>query len=140
MRAPPDITPLVAIESHSMNLWLAVGVGGALGSMARHAVNMLVARRLTEAVGVSTAVVNLIGCIVIGALTGLIVGGHLRLGLAARSFVFVGVLGGFTTFSTFGLDTFTMIQEGRATAALANVLVQVVGGIAGLWLGVRAFH
>src|SRR5262245_3362772 len=123
-----------------MVLWIAVGIGGALGSMARHAVNVLVARRLTEAVGVSTAIVNLAGCLIIGALTGLILGGQLKMTLSTRAFVFVGILGGFTTFSTFGLDTFTMMQEGRPLAALANVLVQVIGGLAGVWLGVRAFQ
>ena len=55
--------------------------------------------------------------------------------LTTRTFVFVGILGGFTTFSAFGLDTFTLIHEGRPIAAFANVVVQSAGGIAGVALG-----
>jgi CrcB protein len=55
--------------------------------------------------------------------------------VSTRAFVFVGILGGFTTFSTFGLDTFTLMHEGRLLAAALNVVIQVVGGLAGLYAG-----
>ncbi|HKV98228.1 MAG TPA: fluoride efflux transporter CrcB [Vicinamibacterales bacterium] len=118
-----------------MQTWIAVAIGGALGSVARHAMNSFVSHRLTHAVPAATAIVNLIGCLVIGILTGLLVAGQIRMSMTARTFVFVGILGGFTTFSTFGLDTFTLMHEGRPLVAMANVLVQCVGGIAGVALG-----
>src|SRR5262245_43241573 len=103
--------------------WLAICIGGAIGSMARHAVNHLV----RTAFPLGTAAVNLIGCFAIGWLAGLIAGDRLVLRANWREFVFVGLLGGFTTFSAFGLDTFTLARTQPGQAAL-NVGVQVIGG------------
>jgi fluoride exporter len=113
-----------------MNGWIAVAAGGALGSLARHAVNVAVARIAGQASPWSTAGVNLIGCAVIGVLAGLLAGGRLEMTTTLRLFVFVGVLGGFTTFSSFGLDSFVLAREGRMAAAALNVLAQVVLGLA----------
>ena len=75
--------------------------------------------------------VNLTGCLVIGALAGLIASQRLTMTPELRAFVFVGLLGGFTTFSSFGLDTFTLAQGGRAGTAAVNVAdSQVVAGCA----------
>ena len=110
--------------------WLAVGLGGALGSMARHGVNVLIASRFGQVVPYATLVVNVAGCAVIGVLAGLLAADRLSMTPTARLFVFVGVLGGFTTFSSFGLDTFALAREGRHAAALWNVGAQVVIGLA----------
>jgi fluoride exporter len=110
--------------------WLAVALGGALGSMARHGVNVLVARRGGPSVPYATLTVNLLGCAVIGVLAGLLASDRMSMTPTARLFVFVGVLGGFTTFSSFGLDTFTLAREGRLATAFWNVAVQVVVGLA----------
>lgn len=118
-----------------MKTWIAVAIGGALGSVARHAMNWFVSHKLTHAVPVATGTVNLIGCLIVGVITGLLVSGQIRMSMTVRTFVFVGILGGFTTFSAFGLDTFTLVHEGRPFAAFANVFVQCVGGIAGVTLG-----
>jgi CrcB protein len=115
--------------------WIAVALGGALGSMARHWVNLELAHRLERSVPYATFVVNVVGCVVIGALAGRIAGGRLHLTPAMRAFVFVGVLGGFTTFSSFGLDTFTLGHGGDHAAALWNVVGQVGLGLGGVWLG-----
>ena len=93
-------------------IWLAVAFGGALGSMARHGVNVFFAHTLERAVPYTTATVNLIGSAVIGLLAALIATGRLELSPAARTFVFVGILGGFTTFSSFMLDTLTLGHGG----------------------------
>jgi CrcB protein len=79
--------------------------------------------------------VNLAGCLVIGVLAGLVASHRLVLAPGMRAFVFVGVLGGFTTFSSFGLDTFTLAHGGRAGAAAANVAIQVAAGLAILAAG-----
>ena len=115
--------------------WIAVAVGGALGSMARHFVNMEVAHRLERAVPWSTFVVNVIGCLAIGLLAGRVASGRLHLSNLARTFIFVGVLGGFTTFSSFGLDTFTLGHGGDHKAAAWNIVGQVSLGVGGVWLG-----
>ena len=115
--------------------WIAVAVGGALGSMARHWVNLEIAHRLEQSVPWATFTVNILGCVVIGALAGRIASGHLHLGPAMRTFAFVGVLGGFTTFSSFGLDTFTLGHGGDHAAAFWNVIGQVGLGVGGVWLG-----
>lgn len=112
-------------------IWLAVGVGGAVGSLARHAANVAV-NTLTggRALPYATLVVNLSGCALIGLLAGLLAAGRITMTPAMRVFVFVGVLGGFTTFSTFGLDTFTLARDGQRALAVSNIVAQVMGGLA----------
>lgn len=115
--------------------WIAVAVGGALGSMARHWVNMVIAHRLERVVPWATFIVNVVGCVVIGALAGRIASGRLHVTPTMRAFLFVGVLGGFTTFSSFGLDTFTLGHGGAHAAAFWNVAGQIGFGLGGVWLG-----
>jgi CrcB protein len=118
--------------------WLAVAVGGALGSVARHTVNHIVHTRwLVTRFPVATLAVNLIGCFIIGLLAGLVASERLALRLPWREFVFVGLLGGFTTFSTFGPDTFVLGRTCSGGYALFNVAVQVAGGLAAVWVGYR---
>ncbi len=76
----------------------------------------------------ATASVNLVGCLVIGVLAGLIASQRLAMSSEMRAFVFVGILGGFTTFSSFGLDTFSLAHAGRPGAAIVNAFVQVIAG------------
>ena len=114
--------------------WVAIAIGGALGSMARHAVNELTnAPRFPW----GTVIVNVSGCFVIGLLAGLLACKRMTLWPYAREFVFVGMLGGFTTFSTFGLDTLGLAQSSSSGRALLNVTLQVVGGLAAVWIGYR---
>ena len=108
-----------------------MAVGGALGSVARHEVGRAIARvSPTQVTPYATGVVNLTGCFVIGLLAGLVASQRMTMPPAMRAFVFVGILGGFTTFSSFGLDTFSLAHDGRPGAAVMNVLVQVVAGCA----------
>jgi CrcB protein len=118
-------------------IWLAVGAGGALGSMARHGVNIFFAHVLERAVPHATAAVNLIGSAVIGLLAGLIASGRLHMSTELRTFVFVGILGGFTTFSSYMLDTFTLGHGGDHATAFWNVALQTGFGLAAVWTGYR---
>jgi len=118
-------------------LWLAVAAGGAVGSMARHGVNIFFAHFLERAVPYATASVNLLGSAVIGLLAALIATGRLHLSAEMRTFVFVGILGGFTTFSSFMLDTFTLGHGGDHTTAFWNVALQTAFGLATVWGGYR---
>ena len=118
-------------------IWLAVAGGGALGSMARHAVNMVFAHVLERAVPYATGAVNLAGSLTIGLLAGLIATGRLHMSAEQRTFVFVGILGGFTTFSSFMLDTFTLGHGGEHALAFWNVALQTGVGLVAVWLGYR---
>ena len=115
-------------------LWMAVGLGGALGSMLRHWVNLEMSHRFERSVPHATFLVNVIGCLVIGALAGRVASGRLHLTPAMRTFLFVGVLGGFTTFSSFGLDTFTLAHGGDHAGAFWNIVGQMSLGLGGVWL------
>jgi CrcB protein len=118
-------------------VWLAVGVGGALGSVLRHGVNVVFANVLGRPGPFGTATVNVIGSLVIGVLAGLIASGRLHETPAMRAFVFVGILGGFTTFSSFMLDSFTLAEGHHGAAAVLNIAGQVVLGYAAAYAGFR---
>ena len=118
-------------------IWFAVGAGGALGSMARHGVNIYFAHVLERSVPYATAAVNLIGSAVIGLLAALIASGRLHMSTEMRTFVFVGILGGFTTFSSFMLDTLTLGHGSEHALAFWNVVLQTGFGIVTVWAGYR---
>jgi len=129
---PPPFWRLARIANMT---WLAVGVGGALGSMLRHGVNVLTREMLGDSVPYATAVVNIVGCFAIGVVAGLVSTESWRIGQTTRAFVFVGVIGGFTTFSSLGLDTFTLFTGGRAGFAMANIALQLVVGFGAVFAG-----
>lgn len=119
--------------------WIAIAVGGALGALARHAVNHVVhAHWLSARFPAGIVVVNVTGCFVIGLLAGLLAADRIALRFHWREFVFVGLLGGFTTFSTFGLDTFLLARTHSPGHAAMNVAAQVAGGLAAVWFGYHA--
>ena len=122
-----------------MYAWIAVAVGGALGSVARHGVNRLVHQGWPLLrFPLATVIVNIVGCCVIGVLAGLVATGRLPMCTNWREFVFVGILGGFTTFSTFGLDTVTLVRSGDSSQAFLNILLHVVCGLAAVHFGLVA--
>ena len=109
--------------------WIAVALGGALGSLARHGVNLAFAHLTeTDHAVCDRPTVNILGSLVIGVLAGMTAGGKLHMTPVVRTFVFVGILGGFTTFSSFMLDTLTLSQGDASGAAVANVVLQLAGG------------
>jgi CrcB protein len=118
-------------------VWLAVACGGALGSVLRHGVNDFFGHVLGRPGPYATAAVNVTGSLIIGVLAGLIAGARLHETALMRAFVFVGVLGGFTTFSSFMLDTFTLAEGHHVPAALLNVAGQVIVGYAAAYVGFR---
>src|SRR3954463_2844284 len=111
-------------------VWLAVGAGGALGSLARHGVNVAVSHLLGRVVPYATACVNITGSLVIGWLAALVASRRPHGSNQLRAFVFVGILGGFTTFSSFMFDTLTLSQGGEHSTALWNVVLQTALGLA----------
>jgi CrcB protein len=120
--------------------WMAVAIGGALGSMARHGVNMLFAHAFERVVPYATAAVNIMGAWTIGLLAALVATGRLHMSNEWRTFVFVGILGGFTTFSSFMFDTFTIGHGGDHALAFWNVALQTAFGLIAVWGGFRLGH
>jgi fluoride exporter len=101
-------------------LW--VGLGGFVGAIGRYGVGSWVQRLLPAGqIPYGTLAVNVVGCLAIGALGGWIEGRQISISPMLRLFLFVGVLGGFTTFSAFALETLTMTRAGLTCAALAHV-------------------
>ena len=114
---------------------LLVGAGGFIGSIGRYLLAGAVHQVLHGSTfPYGTMVVNIIGCFAIGCLNGL---AETRQTLVpeVRAFLLIGLLGGFTTFSTFGYETIALMRDSQIGAALANVLVQVTVGLLCVWLG-----
>lgn len=114
-------------------LWVALG--GALGSVLRFAIGAVV-RSMPAFAGLpwATLGVNVTGSLAIGALSGLIAGGN-DITPPMRAFVMVGVLGGFTTFSTFALESIELLQGGSALKAMAYASASVLLSIGAAALG-----
>jgi CrcB protein len=118
--------------------WIAVALGGAIGSLARHGMNLLFSHLTGRSMPYATATVNILGSLVIGVLAGMMAGGKLHMTPVMRTFVFVGILGGFTTFSSFMLDTLTLGHGTEHQLAVANVLLQIVLGAVAVFAGYAA--
>ena len=118
-------------------LWVALG--GALGSVARYACSTAAARWLGAGFPYGTLFVNVAGSFAIGLLAALVSSdGRPSLGFDARAFLLVGVLGGFTTFSSFSLETLELARRGALAAAGANVALSLVLCLFAAWLGFAA--
>ena len=107
----------------------AIFLGGGLGSCARYAAGLLFLDRFGPGFPYGTLAINLFGCFAIGAIAELAQTRALFAGPQMRLFLVVGVLGGFTTFSTFAYDAVTLSGEGLSGAALLYVLASVIGGV-----------
>ena len=116
-----------------MTLFL-IGLGGALGSIARYLFSSFVLRLSGSLFPVGTFAVNLVGCLMFGAIVG---AAQHRFVLTPEksAFLLVGVLGGFTTFSSFAYESFALAQDGQFSAAALNIVGQVMAGLVGLWAG-----
>lgn len=112
-----------------------VMIGGAIGAGARHLVGAAMLARLGPGFPWWTLAVNLAGGLAMGVLAGLLTRGG---GESARLLLGVGVLGGFTTFSAFGLETLLMIERGDWGGAAAYALASVIGAVAFTGAGVWA--
>ena len=112
-----------------------VGCGGFVGALLRYGLSGFIQRINTLTHFPSgTLVVNLLGCLLIGLLVGLAEARQIAES-QFRAFVLIGLLGGFTTFSTFGLDTLTLIRDQRLIHATANVGIHIFLGLGLVWVG-----
>ncbi len=120
-------------------LWVALG--SAVGGVCRYLLGGVVARSVGETFPWGTLVVNVAGSLLIGAVY-VVTGpdGRLLAGTATRQFLMAGVLGGFTTFSSFSLQTLTLLSDGEWGRAALNVVLSVVLCLVGAWVGFALGH
>jgi CrcB protein len=113
---------------------LVIAIGGALGSVARYLFSSAILRVSGSLFPLGTFGVNVVGCLIFGAIAG---AAEQRVQLAPelRAFLLVGVLGGFTTFSSYAFESFSLLRDGQVVAAAVNIVGQVVAGLVGLWAG-----
>ncbi len=117
-----------------MSKFLIVGLGGALGSIARYGLQGLVQRRMNSPFPFGTLAVNMLGCFAIGVIIHL-VEDRSMVGPNGRLFVAVGILGGFTTFSGFGYETYELLKDGDFLRGGINAAASVFLGLLAVWVG-----
>lgn len=113
--------------------FLAVGLGGALGSMLRFGLSAA-ARRLTLGFPYGTLAANLLGCLVIGAITALVASGRL-VSPTARFFLAAGFCGGFTTLSAFVYELAQYVRAQQPLLAAGYLALTLAGSLGAFWLG-----
>jgi fluoride exporter len=116
-----------------VNLFL-IAIGGAIGSVARSLLSTFVLRATGSLFPLGTFVVNVVGCITFGVIVG---AAQQRFVLTpeTRAFLLVGILGGFTTFSSYAFESFGLMRDGQFVAATINIVGQVVVGLVAFWAG-----
>lgn len=116
-----------------MTKLVLIGIGGAIGAVSRYVVSGLDFRYSYGALPVGTLVVNLSGSLIIGFLWGIFEAVSISSNM--RLFLFIGILGGFTTFSSFALENFTMLREGERNAVIVNIVISNLLGIFLVYVG-----
>lgn len=139
--SPRPVTAFVVYAEDAMErtgwwVWAAIAAGSAIGGVARHLLTEWVTRAAGAGFPWGTVVVNIAGSIAIGVIAALVsLGGPGTWSPVTRHAIMTGLLGGFTTFSTFSIQTLALLQQGQLTAATVNVLLSVLLGLAGCWAG-----
>jgi len=121
-----------------MSAWLLVMLGGAMGAGLRYGVALWLAPVSTQFPW-ATLLVNALGSFAIGALAATFARGEVDPNGLLKALLITGVLGGFTTFSTFSLETLKLLQAGSIASAMTNVLLSLLLCIGGCWLGWLSF-
>lgn len=117
-----------------MQRWILIGLAGFAGTLLRYGLSGWIARRLGETFPLGTLIVNLVGCFLAGLLFYLMFDRYL-VNQTVRIVLIIGLLGGFTTFSSFGLQTFTLLRDGEMGLALLNIAASNLGGLLMVWVG-----
>jgi fluoride exporter len=119
-----------------LKIYLVVMSGGAIGTALRLWLSGFIAVRYGETFPLGTIVVNVTGCFVIGLFSGVTGSeGALFASPLTRQFVMIGVLGGYTTFSSFSLQTLNLLNDGEWFRASLNIVVSVMLSLLAVWLG-----
>jgi CrcB protein len=118
-----------------MNQLIAVALGGSLGSVLRFLVSTGTYQWLGRGFPYGTLAVNVIGSFLIGLLAEALILQRIAFALEYRAGILVGIMGGFTTFSSFSLETIYLIEQGSFTKAALNVLISLIACLLAVWLG-----
>lgn len=116
--------------------YILVGFGSAIGGIFRYWLSGAVANRFGQSFPWGTIIVNITGCVVIGffnTITG--PDGRFMVSPASRTFFMIGICGGYTTFSSFSLQTLNLVEDGQWWQAGGNILGSVLFCLLGVWLG-----
>ncbi|MEH8019366.1 fluoride efflux transporter CrcB [Rheinheimera muenzenbergensis] len=119
-----------------MLTYLAIALGGAIGACLRYACNEMALNVLGKSFPFGTLLVNILGSFILGLLYALISNGVLA-PTPWRTLVAIGLIGAFTTFSTFSLDTVLLLQQAEVLKAFCNVLLNVLLCLTLAWLGLK---
>jgi fluoride exporter len=115
---------------------LLIGLGGFLGTIARYFLSGLIAQKLGETFPWGTLIVNVTGSLIIGFIASVSdPDGRFLIHPNARQFIMIGILGGYTTFSSFSLQTFLLLKESQWLYAGVNVMFSVFLCMVAVWLG-----
>ena len=117
-----------------MQKTILVGVAGLIGTLLRYWLSGLVARQYGETFPWGTLVVNLVGCFLAGAVF-YVTEERFLISPTLRTVILIGLLGGFTTFSSYGLQTFTLLRDGEIGWAAINIAASNVFGLLMVWTG-----
>ena len=118
-----------------MKTLLFIAVGGSIGAVLRYSASLGVASVMGRGFPYGTLFVNVVGSLLIGLLSVVLLD-RFNVGPEWRAAIFVGVLGSFTTFSTFSLETLNLLEQGELVAATTNVLLSIVVCLVAVWFGV----
>lgn len=121
-----------------MTKTILIAIAGLVGTLFRYWLSGFVAQKYGETFPWGTLVVNLVGCFLAGAAFYL-VEERFVLSPTLRSVLLIGLLGGFTTFSAYGLQTFTLLRDGQVGFAVFNVIGSNVVGLFMVWVGYVSF-
>jgi CrcB protein len=133
-RATLAKTVEISFVQKTLQRTVFIGLAGLLGTLGRYALSGFVARRFGETFPTGTLVVNVVGCFLAGLLFYLMQERFL-VSQTIRTVVMIGFLGGFTTFSSFSLQTFTLLRDGEFGLATLNVIASNIAGLLTVWVG-----
>jgi len=122
------------LEVKTMGKLFLIGLAGFIGTLSRYWMSGVVARRYGETFPMGTLAVNLVGCFLVGLLFYTLEERFL-VNQTARTVVLIGFLGGFTTFSSFGMQTFTLLKDGEVGFAILNITASNFVGLLLVWAG-----
>jgi len=117
-----------------MQTTIFIALAGLIGTLLRYWLAGFVSRQIGETFPWGTMAVNLIGCLGAGVLL-FVTEERLLLGPTARTVIMIGLLGGFTTFSSYSLQTFALLREGAIGLAMLNLVTSNILGLLMVWLG-----